>query len=61
MACGGCAKRREAIIAGAMAIAHGDRAAFAAATAEFSDATRTDAQRLKTAAVARLAANRGKR
>lgn len=61
MACGGCAKRREAIIAGAIAIANGDKAGLKAATEDFSTATRADVGRMKTAAVARLAANRGKR
>lgn len=61
MACGGCAKRRDAIIAGAIAIANGDKAALHEATADFSAATRADVGRIRTAAVARLAANRGKR
>jgi hypothetical protein len=61
MACGGCQKRAEAIRAGMVAIANGDKTALQAATADFSAATRADVSRIKTAAVARLAANRGKR
>lgn len=61
MACGGCKKRGEAMRAALIAVADGDKTALQRATADFADATRKDFGRLKTAAAARLAANRGRR
>lgn len=61
MACGGCQRRGEAMRAALTAVADGDKAALQRATADFADATRKDIGRLKTAAVARLAVNRGRR
>lgn len=50
MACGGCAERREAIVAGVKALVSGDVAAAARQGERFATSLKVDARRLALAA-----------